>query len=97
LGASCFCVSPVSAGGRRNVQGLPKHYARVGSLPRSGDFRLYAEITMADPDTDKPTEIELELQQRKRLMDVFMLIETYDQREAVISFCENIVGGRSVD
>lgn len=88
-------MSPVSAGGRRNVQGLPKHYARVGSLPRSGDFRLYAEITMADPDTDRPTEIELEMKQRQRLMALFSLVETFDDREAVIAFCEGLVTGQS--
>ena len=52
---------------------------------------------MANPDKDKPTEIELELQQRKRLMDVFMLIETFDDREAVIAFCENIISGGNMD
>jgi len=52
---------------------------------------------MADPDTDGPTEIELELQQRKRLMDVFILVDNFDDREAVIAFCENIVSGGSVD
>ena len=88
MGTSCICVSPVSAGGRRNVQGLPKHYARVGSLPRSGDFRLYAEITMANPDKDRPTEIDLEMNQRARLMELFNFVETFDGREAVIAFCE---------
>ena len=87
-------MSPVSAGGRRNVQGLPKHYARVGSLPRSGDFRLYAEITMADPDTDRPTEIDLEMGQRERLMALFSLVETFDGREAVITFCETQVSSQ---
>jgi len=52
---------------------------------------------MTEPDKDKLTEVELELEQRKRLMDVFMLVETFDDREAVIAFCENIVGGGSVD
>ena len=52
---------------------------------------------MTEPDKDRLTEVELELEQRKRLMDVFMLVQTYDNREAVIAFCENIVSGRSVD
>ena len=52
---------------------------------------------MADPDKDRLTEVELEHQQRERLMDVFILVETYDDREAVIAFCENIVSGGSVD
>ena len=52
---------------------------------------------MADPDTDRTTEVELEHQQRKWLMDVFMLVETFDDREAVIAFCENIVRCGSVD
>ena len=52
---------------------------------------------MTEPDKDKLTEVELELEQRKRLMDVFMLVETFDDREAVIAFCENIVSGGSTD
>jgi len=83
-------VSPVSAGGRRNVQGLPKHYARVGSLPRSGDFRLYAEITMTEPKKEQLTEVGLELRQRERLLEMFHRVETYDARESVIIFCEKL-------
>ena len=52
---------------------------------------------MADLDKDRLTEVELELQQRKRLMDVFMLIETFDDREAVIAFCKKMISGGSVD
>ena len=52
---------------------------------------------MADPDTEKRTEIELELEQRDRLMDVFSLVETFDKREAVIAFCKTLVGGGKVD
>ena len=49
---------------------------------------------MADPDKNRLTEIELELKQRERLMDVFSLVETYDGREAVIAFCEGLVTGQ---
>ena len=84
-------MSPVTAGGRRNVQGLPKHYARVGSLPRSGDFRLNAEIIMADPDTKRLDEIDLELLQQSRLLDAFSQLETYDVRESVIAQCEKLI------
>jgi hypothetical protein len=70
---------------------LPKHYARVGSLPRSGDFRLYAEITMADPDEKRLDEEELELLQQSRLLDVFSQLDTYDARESVIKFCEKLI------
>ena len=52
---------------------------------------------MTEPDKDRLTEVELELEQRKRLMDVFMVIQTYDNREAVIAFCENIVSRESTD
>ena len=52
---------------------------------------------MTEPDKDRLTEVELELEQRKRLMDVFMLVQTYDNREAVIAFCENTVSGGRVD
>ena len=52
---------------------------------------------MTEPDKDRLTEVELELEQRKRLMDVFELVETFDDREAVIAFCENIVSGGSTD
>ena len=52
---------------------------------------------MADPDKDRLTEVELEIQQRRRMMDVFELVQMYDDREAVIAFCENIVSGGSVN
>ena len=48
---------------------------------------------MADPDKDKATEIALEFEQRKRLLDVFFRVETYDGRESVIAFCEALVSG----
>ena len=52
---------------------------------------------MTEPDKDRSTEVELELEQRKRLMDAFMVVQTYDNREAVIAFCENIVSRESTD
>lgn len=41
---------------------------------------------MTEPDKDKLTEVELEHLQRKRLMNMFMLVETYDDREAENEF-----------
>ena len=82
-------MSPVSAGGRRNVQGLPKYYARVAwslVLVISG----FSENDMPDPDDEKLTEIDAELLQRERLFEMFHRIETYDARESVISFCEKL-------
>ena len=46
---------------------------------------------MADPDKTRLTEVELELRQGERLMEAFRLVKTYDQREAVIAFCEEII------
>jgi len=46
---------------------------------------------MTDPDTDRPTEIDLEMEQRARLMELFSFVETFDGREAVIMFCETQV------
>jgi len=46
---------------------------------------------MPDPDEIAPTEIELEMSQRKRLLKVFSLVNTYDGRESVIVFCEALV------
>ena len=46
---------------------------------------------MANPHADRPTEIDLEMEQRQRLMDVFSFVETYDGRESVLKFCENIL------
>ncbi len=43
---------------------------------------------MANPDKDRPTEIDLEMNQRARLMELFNFVETFDGREAVIAFCE---------
>ena len=39
---------------------------------------------MTEPDKDRLTEVELELEQRKRLMDAFMVVQTYDNREAAL-------------
>jgi len=50
---------------------------------------------MADPDETAPTEIELEMSQRKRLLEVFSLIETYNGRESVIAFCEVLIKAQS--
>ena len=88
---SIMCRCSYMHRGRRNVQGLPKHYARVGSLPRSGDFRLYTEIIMADPDTKRLDEIDLELLQQSRLLDAFSQLDTYDARESVITQCEKLI------
>ena len=52
---------------------------------------------MADPDTDKPTEIDLEIDQRARLMALFSLVETFDGREAVITFCEKVIESQRKD
>ena len=48
---------------------------------------------MADPDKTRLTEIELELRQGERLMSAFRQVKTYDEREVVIAFCEEIIGG----
>lgn len=52
---------------------------------------------MAMPDTDRPTEIDLEMNQRERLMDMFSLVETYDGREAVIMFCQKLIESQRKD
>ena len=44
--------------------------------------------TKADLGTSFKTEIDLEFEQRERLLDAFSLIETYDGREAIIRACE---------
>ena len=49
---------------------------------------------MADPDKNRPTEIDLEMEQRQRLMALFSLVETFDGREAVIAFCETLVNSQ---
>lgn len=53
---------------------------------------------MADPDNADPealvsgehrkTEIDLESEQRARLLKAFSMVETYDEREAIIRACE---------
>lgn len=52
---------------------------------------------MTDPDETRPTEIDLEMAQRERLMELFSLVETYDGRESVIAFCETLVSGGIMD
>ena len=48
---------------------------------------------MADPDKNALTEIEMEEAQRDRLMELFCLVETFDERESVIAFCETVIDG----
>jgi len=53
---------------------------------------------MSDPDNADPqtidsggqrkTELDLESEQRVRLFEAFSMIETYDEREAIIRACE---------
>ena len=42
----------------------------------------------ADPDIQRKTELDLEAEQRTRLLDAFSMIGTYDEREAIIRACE---------
>ena len=46
---------------------------------------------MAMPDTDRPTEIDLEMDQRARLMELYSFVERFDDRQAVIRFCEKLI------
>ncbi len=46
---------------------------------------------MVDLDDNSPTEIDLEMAQCASLLKLFSVIETYDDRASVITFCENIV------
>ena len=67
-------MSPVSAGGRRNVQGLPKHYARVACFPDLVTSGFYGDHPMANDNADPDSvvdEVELEMKQRARLLDSF--------------------------
>ena len=43
---------------------------------------------MVDLDDNSPTEIDLEMDQCARLLELFRCLETYDGRETVITFCE---------
>jgi hypothetical protein len=52
---------------------------------------------MTDPDANRPTEIDLEMDQRARLMALFSLVETFDGREAVIGFCEKVIESQRKD
>ena len=49
------------------------------------------EIDMPYPDADRPTEIDLEMNQRDKLMELFSLVETFDDRASVIAFCQSVV------
>ena len=46
---------------------------------------------MADPDANRPTEIDLEMDQRTRLMELFSFVERFDDRQSVITFCEKLI------
>ena len=46
---------------------------------------------MTDPDANRPTEIDLEMDQRARLMQLFSFVERFDDRQAVITFCEKLI------
>ena len=46
---------------------------------------------MTDPEKDKLTELELEMTQRERLVELFSFVKTYDGRESVIGFCEKLI------
>ncbi len=52
---------------------------------------------MADTDADRPTEIDLEMDQRARLMELFSFVETFDGRESVIGFCKKLVETKRKD
>jgi len=52
---------------------------------------------MTDPDADRPTEIDLEMAQRARLMELFSLVDTFDDRASVIAFCESGVKAQRAD
>ena len=52
---------------------------------------------MADPDNNEPTEIELEMVQRERVLELFSRVETYDARQSVIGFCEALIKAQRED
>lgn len=52
---------------------------------------------MPDPDADRHTEIDLEMAQRDKLMELFSRVETCDDRASVIAFCENVVKAQRAD
>ena len=62
-----------------------------GYLTRSGALGLLRRFDMTDPDADRPTEIDLEMAQRDKLMELFSRVETFDDRASVIAFCESVV------
>jgi len=46
---------------------------------------------MADPDTKRLNEEELEALQRATLSDLFSQLETYDARQSIIEMCEKLI------
>ena len=52
---------------------------------------------MAMPDTDRPTEIDLEMDQRARLMELYSFVERFDDRQALIRFCEKLIEAQRKD
>ena len=59
--------------------------------------RLLRRFDMTDPDADRSTEIDLEMDQRARLMELFSFLETFDGRESVIGFCEKLIEAQRKD
>jgi hypothetical protein len=79
------------AGGRRNVQGLPKYYARVAWSPGLVISGFCGDTNMANTDKKRMTEEELEFLQQSRLLEAFSQVETYDARESIIMACEKLI------
>ncbi|WP_416877541.1 hypothetical protein [Litorimonas sp.] len=46
---------------------------------------------MTERKVGKLTEIDLEMQQREKLLESFSLLQTYDDREMIIAQCEKLV------
>ena len=68
-----------------------------GLVARSGDLQFIRRFDMPDPDADRPTEIDLEMAQRDKLMELFSRVETFDDRASVIAFCESVVKAQRAD
>ena len=62
-----------------------------GLVARSGDLQFIRRFDMPDPDEDRHTEIDLEMDQRARLMELYSFAERFDDRQAVIRFCEKLI------
>ena len=62
-----------------------------GLVARSGDLQFIRRFDIPDPDADRHTEIDLEMAQRATMLDLFSLVETFDDRASVIAFCESVV------